>query len=53
MRREGFSLVELLMALVLASAVVSAAAATFVVQQTSILNPNNPANAPIPTPRRP
>jgi len=25
---------------------------TFVVQQTSVLNPNNPANAPIPTPRR-
>lgn len=24
---------------------------TFVVQQTSVLNPNNPANAPIPTPR--
>ena len=26
---------------------------TFVVQQTSILNPNNPANAPVPTPRGP
>jgi hypothetical protein len=26
---------------------------TFVVQQTSILNPNNPANAPIPTPLGP